>query len=178
MVKDERLAHRQKAGIVLAFLGIVVAFATHSATTTHSLLGDGLALLAGLCWGLTTVILRITPLGSLPAKQMLVYQLLMVFVILLIYGFVTHQAQLTLSTVGVLSIAFQAIFISFVASMAWFWLLGRYRSADIGALVLMTPIFGVVLSAWILDETISTSFVIGAVMVLVGIVLVGKRSKS
>lgn len=53
----------------------------------------------------------------------------------------------------------------------------RYRSADIGALILMTPIFGVA-GAWILGDEMTTSFIIGAVMVLVGIVLVGKRSKS
>lgn len=141
-------------------------------------LGDGLALAAGLSWGLTTVIIRMTSLGTLPAKQVLAYQLFAIAVLLWLYAIATDQAVMNWQTAGVLSVGFQAVFVAFLATVAWFWLLTRYRSADIGALILMTPIFGVVLGAWILGDEMTTSFIVGAVMVLVGIVLVGKRSKS
>lgn len=141
-------------------------------------LGDGLALAAGLSWGLTTVIIRMTSLGTLPAKQVLAYQLFAIAVLLWLYAIATDQAVMNWQTAAVLSVGFQAVFVAFLATVAWFWLLTRYRSADIGALILMTPIFGVVPGAWILGDEMTTSFIVGAVMVLVGIVLVGKRSKS
>ncbi|MDO4251386.1 MAG: DMT family transporter [Moraxella sp.] len=172
--KDERLGAQGWLGLGLAFFGIMVAFLSNSAQA-GSLMGDGLALLAGLSWGLTTVIIRLTPLGNLPAKHMLAYQLLMVFVILLSYALLTHQTTITINTASVLSVAFQGVFVAFLASMSWFWLLSRYRSADIGALILMTPVFGVLLSAWLLDEPLTLIFGIGASLVLLGLILVIRR---
>ena len=124
------------------------------------------------------MIIRMTSLGTLPAKQVLVYQLFTIDVLLWLYAIATDQAVMNWQTASVLSVGFQAVFVAFLATVAWFWLLTRYRSADIEALILMTPIFGVVLGAWILGDEMTTSFIIGAVMVLVGIVLVGKRSKA
>lgn len=177
LVKDERLSWVQWLGMGLAFGGIAVAFLL-SSQADGSLLGDGLALAAGLSWGLTTVIIRMTSLGTLPAKQVLAYQLFAIAVLLWLYAIATDQAVMNWQTASVLSVGFQAVFVAFLATVAWFWLLTRYRSADIGALILMTPIFGVVLGAWILGDEMTTSFIVGAVMVLVGIVLVGRRVKA
>lgn len=176
--KSERLTTRQWGAMGLAFLGIAIAFLTQS-TAKSSVLGDFLALMAGLSWGLTTVIIRKTSLGTLPAKTMLAYQLITVFVLLLIYATLTGQTAIKPTPIAIASIVYQSLFVAFGASVVWFWLLGRYRSADIGALALMTPIFGVLLSALLLNEALTWQFMLGASMVIVGLFLViSQKSKT
>ena len=51
------------------------------------LLGDLYALMAGLAWALSTIIVRLSPLAQAPATQTLFYQLFGCFVLLLLIAF-------------------------------------------------------------------------------------------
>ena len=68
--------------------------------------------------------------------------------------------------------AFHTLVVSFASFLVWFWLLRHYLASRLGVFSFMTPLFGIVLGAWLLDEPIELSFVLGAVPVLLGIVLV------
>jgi len=48
--------------------------------------------------------------------------------------------------------------IAFLAFLIWLWLLRNYHGSPIGFLSFMTPIFGVLLGAWLLSESLETSF--------------------
>lgn len=65
-VKSERLNRVQWLGLVCAFFGVLLALSdgwrTDDAAHASAWWGDGLALLAGLGWGLTTCVLRASPL--------------------------------------------------------------------------------------------------------------------
>jgi len=56
--------------------------------------------------------------------------------------------------------------------LVWFWLLRHYLASPLGVFSFLTPLFGILLGAWLLSEPIEPSFLIGAVPVLLGIVLV------
>ena len=71
----ERLSRAQWLGIGLAFAGVALAFLGGN-TLPAAWWGDALALLAELCWGLTTVVIRLTRLASTAPAQTLLYQLL------------------------------------------------------------------------------------------------------
>ena len=62
--------------------------------------------------------------------------------------------------------------VSFASFLLWFWLLRKYLASRLGVFSFMTPLFGMVLGAWLLHEPIENRFLIGAVPVLLGIVLV------
>jgi drug/metabolite transporter (DMT)-like permease len=70
------------------------------------------------------------------------------------------------------SFAFQSVVVSFASFLAWIWLLRKYLASRLGVLSFMTPLFGVMLGAWLLSERIEFSFVVGAALVLSGVVLV------
>jgi drug/metabolite transporter (DMT)-like permease len=172
---SERLAPLQWMGIVVAFIGIIVAFMgpeTSSIDARSMLIGDGLAILAGAAWGLTTVVIRTTSLARISSMQTLLYQLVMGTVLMLATAFILGQTYFNPSTEALISLGFQSIMVSFVAFMIWFWLLNRYLASRIGVLSFMTPIIGVVLGAWLLDEPITDHFVLGSACVLCGVVLV------
>ena len=172
---NERLAPLQWIGVALAFAGIAVAFmrgANSDSAVGDVLWGDFLALLGGAAWGATTVVVRTTRLSSLPATQMLLYQLLMGFALLLPMALLTGQTTFNPTGLVWLSLGFQSLLVSFASYLIWFSLLRRYLASRLGVLSFLTPLFGVALGVWLLSEPIEPGFVAGAVMALTGIVLV------
>ena len=172
----ERLGPLQWLGIVLAFSGIAIAFfgrsQSASATPSNMLWGDFLGLLAGVAWGATTVVVRCSRLASAPATQTLLYQLLGAFVLLTSAAFASGQAHFNPTPQVWASLAFHSLVVSFASFLVWFWLLRHYLASRLGVFSFLTPLFGIVFGAWLLDERIEISFLVGAVPVLAGIVLV------
>lgn len=176
---SERLGALQWLGITLAFAGIVIAFfggeaaATAVKPVTGAMLwGDFLALLAGMLWGATTVVIRCSRLSAAPATLTLLYQLGVAFLLLSAVSVVSGQTYFHATPLLWASLAFQVLVVSFASFLAWFWLLRQYLASRLGVFTFLTPLLGIVLGAWLLDEAIETRFVLGAIPVLLGIVLV------
>lgn len=173
----ERLNALQWFGIALAFAGIVVTFAWRQgapagAAPSNVLLGDCLALLAGVAWAATTVIVRVSALSRAPATRTLFYQLAAGFVILLPAAALLGQTTITPTPLAIGSLVFQSLIVSFASYLVWFWLLTRYLASRLGVFSFMTPLFGMGFGVWLLDEPLEAGFLLGAVFVLVGVVLV------
>lgn len=175
-VPDERLSRVQWVGMALAFAGIAVSF-LGGGGADHSLLGDLLGIAAGAAYGFTTVAVRTSRLSEAPASQTLFYQLAGAFVLLapvsLLRGAHFHDTVLAWS-----SVAFQALIVSFASYLAWFWLLRKYKAAQLGVLSFMTPLFGAAMGALILHEHLSSAFVLGAVLVIAGLLVVTVRPSA
>lgn len=174
---SERLEPIQWLGIALAFAGIAIAFFLGGETSvdeskTNALLGDFLCIVAGMSWGATTVVIRCTSLSSTPATKTLLYQLIGAFVILLGSAVMLGQMSFNPTKMAIGNLVFQSVIVSFAGYLAWFGLLRRYLASRLGVYSFMTPLFGVVLGAWLLNERIRPSFLAGAGFVLVGVVLV------
>jgi drug/metabolite transporter (DMT)-like permease len=174
----ERLAAVQWLGIGLASLGIIVAFlgreavGSQGAASAVSVTGDLLALVAGALWGTTTFVIRATPLSQLPAAHTLFYQLAGAFLLLTSASFFTGQAHLDWSWALVGNLAFQVIIVSFFSFLAWFWLLTRYVASQLGVFSFFTPLFGVIAGWLLLSEPLDGTFLIGASLVMAGIIVV------
>ena len=173
----ERLGAVQWLGIGLAFAGIAVAFLGGASNLAgpagaRALLGDGLALLAGVAWGATTVTIRCSSLATAPASETLWYQLFGALVLLLPTAWLTGQWQVDWSPAVLAHLGFQSVIVSFASFLTWCWLLRRYLAAQLGVFSFLTPLFGVVLGAWLLGERLEPQFVGGSALVLVGIALV------
>ena len=179
----ERLGAVQWLGIALAFAGLALAFfgrgqPSAAATTNVSanaadiLWGDFLGLLASVAWAATTVVVRTSALSRAPATQTLLYQLIGAAVLLLATAFATGQAHANFTPQVWASLAFHTLVVSFASFLVWFWLLRNYLASRLGVFSFLTPLFGIVFGAWLLSEPIETGFLLGAVPVLLGIVLV------
>lgn len=172
----ERLAPLQWIGIGLAFAGIAVTFfgrdAAASSSAENILLGDLLSLAAGAAWGATTVVIRCSRLSSIPATETLLYQLVGAFVLLLPATAMLGQLSFNPTPAVLGNLLFQSVIVSFASFLIWFGLLRRYLASRLGVFSFMTPMFGILLGAWLLNEEIEASFLGGAALVLVGIVLV------
>jgi drug/metabolite transporter (DMT)-like permease len=177
----ERLGRVQWAGIALAFGGIAWAFiggggGMPEGAASRALLGDALALLAGIAWGATTVAIRCSTLASAPATETLMYQLLGAFVVLLPAAWLTGQWHFEPSAEVWLHLGFQSLVVSFASFLTWCWLLRRYLASQLGVFSFLTPVFGVVLGVWLLGESLEPRFVVGGTLVVLGIGLVSGQA--
>lgn len=177
----ERLTAMQWVGIALAFGGISLAFlgglgTTADPTHRHALWGDALALMAGAAWGATTVTIRCTALARAPATEMLMYQLLGAFALLLPAAWLTGRWQFEASAHVWAHLAFQSLVVSFASFLTWCWLLRRYLASQLGVFSFLTPLFGVLLGVWLLNESLERSFSVGSCLVLCGIGLVSNHA--
>lgn len=176
MLPSERLRTLQWLGILLAFVGIALAFAgglSLEQMDGRTLLGDAFGVLAGLAWGATTVVVRGSRLSEAPATLTLFYQLVVGFAGLLLVALLTGQiAKVTLTPLSISSVLFQGLVVSFFSYLTWFWLLRQYLASNLAVFSFITPLFGVTFGVLLLDEPLSLNFVFGAVLVLCGVVLV------
>jgi drug/metabolite transporter (DMT)-like permease len=169
---DERLSPLQWTGVAIAFGGIAVSFLGGGSMSRNMLLGDGLGLLAGLAWGLTTVVIRASKLSDAPAVKTLFYQVAFAGVTLLGLAALIGQTSVNLTPRVLLHLSYQTVVITLISYVVWFWLLRHYLASRLSILSFLTPLFGVVFGVVILHEPLEPPFMIGALLVLLGISLV------
>lgn len=181
-VKSEQLRPSQWLGVACAFIAVVFALregfgGASQAGTSAQWLGDGLALLAGMLWGLTTVVIRSSSLARVSAEKLLFYQVAVSALTLPFLSLALGEAwTFSYSAFAWGSIAVQTIVGAFLSYLAWMWLLGRYPATRISVFVFMTPMFALMFGAVWLRETITPTLVLALTFVAVGIVLVNRRA--
>ena len=178
-VKTERLRPSQWLGVACAF--VAVLFALREGFSAHSVvadvwLGDSLALLAGMLWGLTTVVIRATGLSRVFAEKLLFYQVAVSAVTLPFLSLALGEAwSLRYSAFAWGSLGVQTVVGAFVSYLAWMWMLGRYPATKVSVFVFLTPMFALLFGAMWLDEAITSSLLAALALVAVGIVLVSRK---
>ena len=178
IARAERLSKLQMAGLLLAFAGVAWAFAegfTAPAAGPHQLLGDALGVGAGVLWGATTLAIRGSALSSASAEKTLWYQLA-ISGVLLVAAALAAGAPLPvrLSALAWSAMLFQVLIVTFVSYLVWFWLIRHYPATRLASFTLLTPVFGLVLGALLLNEPITLRLVVALAAVAVGIVLVNR----
>jgi len=173
---EERLNRWQWIGIGIAFCGIVVAFLGVGGRSISELrTGDALALLGGVSWGFSNVVLRRGRVGTAAAAKTVLYQVAIAALVLGGFAMATGQASIEWSPLTLLSIVLQTAIIAIGSYLVWFWLLRRYLTSRLMLLSLLTPLFGVLFGAWLQGDPIDTNFALGAALVLAGVVVVNLR---
>lgn len=178
LMPSERLTRVQWFGIGLAFTGVAIAFLLRPNHTQQKLdaadllYGDLLALGAGVAWAATTVAVRCSRLAQVSAAQTLLYQLVGAFLLLTATAFLLEQTAIQFTPLAWGSLIFQSLVVCFASYLAWFWLLKHYSASQLGVFSFLTPIFGVALGVGLLGEQLELSFMIGAALVVSGIILV------
>jgi drug/metabolite transporter (DMT)-like permease len=173
---EERLSRLQWTGIGVAFFGMVIAFLGWGGRPAMQLLtGDLLALLGGVSWGVTNVVLRRGRVGNAATAKTVLYQVATATLVLGVFAAATGQTQVELSTMTILGLLFQTLIIAISSYVVWFWLLRHYLTSRLMLLSLLTPLFGVVFGAALLGDPIELRFALGALLVLTGVLIVNLR---
>ena len=176
LIPGERLNLAKVAGLVLAFAGLVVSVSDRlgaPATSTSSLLGDGLCLGAGLFWACSTLIIRLTPLARAAPEKTLLYQLVVSAPLLLIGShLMAERSTMDLTPLVLSAFAYTIVIVVVFSYALWFWLLRRYPAAEVSAFTFLGPVFAVAAGAILLDEPITWRHGAALALIAAGLVLV------
>lgn len=178
--RQERLAPPQWAGLLLAFGGVVWAFAegfVAPAVGPRQWIGDALGIVAAVLWGATTLVLRATKLASAPPEKTLLYQLAVSGVALMAASLARGEAwPATLSTTVAWAMLFQIAVVTFASYLAWFWLVRHYVATKVAAFTLLTPVFGLLAGVGLLGEPLTLRLAVALAAVCGGIWLVNRAT--
>jgi drug/metabolite transporter (DMT)-like permease len=175
-VRGERLAPVQWAGVLVSFAGLVLAFSEGFSSDKTTWAGDLCGLIAALLWAATTVLIRTTKLAAAAPAKTLFYQLAVSFFVLLGSSFLLGERGVVAITPAVVaSLVYQGVIVAFASYLAWFWLLSRYLAARLSVMSFLTPLFGVLSGVLFLSDSLTARFVLAALLIGGGIVLVNLR---
>ncbi|GAA0742288.1 DMT family transporter [Ideonella azotifigens] len=177
----ERLGAVQFAGLMVAFAGVVWAFAEGWGTAAagpRQWLGDALGVLAATLWAGTTLTIRGSSLSQSPPEQTLMCQLLVSSLALGAAAWVSGEAWPAgpLRAVTWAALGFQTVIITFASYLLWFWLVRHYPATRISAFTLLTPVFGLLAGVWLLDEPLTARLLVALAAVVLGTALVSRPS--
>jgi drug/metabolite transporter (DMT)-like permease len=179
IAKAEKLTVVQMAGLLTAFAGVAWAFAegfSRPAAGPQQWLGDALGVAAGVLWGATTLAIRGSRLSAASAEKTLLYQLAISGLALAAAAIAVGQPWApTLSALTWASLFFQIVIVTFASYLLWFWLIRHYPATRLASFTLLTPVFGLLLGAWLLGEPITPRLVVALVAVAAGIWVVNRR---
>ena len=181
-VKSEKLRGVQWLGLLCAFAGVVFALqegwaAAGTTLAGSTLLGDALGLLAGLLWGLTTVVIRATDLAKVAAEKLLFYQLGVSAVLLPVLSVLLGEVWVwQFSTFALTSLLLQTVVGAFASYLVWMWMLTRYPATQMSVFVFLTPVFALLFGTLWLKEVVTPGLLLALGAVALGIVLVNRRA--
>ncbi len=179
-VPGERLSVTQWAGVLLAFGGVVAAFAEGFASNFGpTLQGDLFGVVAAAIWAATTVTIRATGLARISAAKVLFYQLAVSAAMLPLASIALGEPGIVaLTPVALASLAYQSAVVAFASYLTWFWLLTRYLASRLSVFSFATPFFGVLFGHLALGDPVSPAFAGAATLVGAGIALVNFRAAA
>jgi drug/metabolite transporter (DMT)-like permease len=176
-VTSEKLRPVQWAGLACAFAAVAFALRDgFSAGAASTWVGDVMALVAGMLWGLTTVVIRASSLAKVSAEKLLLYQIAVSTAILPVVSLTLGERwSWDFSPFAATSLVLQTVVGAFASYLAWMWMLGRYPATKISVFVFLTPLFALLFGVLWLSEAATPSLLAALVLVALGIVLVNRK---
>jgi drug/metabolite transporter (DMT)-like permease len=176
LVPGDHFSLWQWLGLLLSFIGIVIAFGLPTpATDPHQVLGDIMFVGAGAAWAATTLLIKASTLNRISAEKTLLYQLVVSAPLLaagaLIFG---ERMDAVPSAIAIGAFAYQTIWVVSVTFAVWFALIVRYSAARLSVFTFLAPLFGVAAGHLVLNEPLTPAFALAVALVAGGIVLVNR----
>jgi drug/metabolite transporter (DMT)-like permease len=170
--REEQLNGLRLLGVLLGFVGVVVAVGVENLSlATASTQGQLAVLLAAICYAITTIYGRRAFRGMpalIPATgQMLTGAIIIVPIALIGYGIPSPLP----SPIALGAVLALAVFGTAIAYILSYWLLERIGAARNSMVTYLLPPFALVYGALFLRESITIAAVLGLGLVIVGILL-------
>lgn len=169
---DERFHTKQAAGLTFSFLGILVVMAPWN-TEGGSLIGSLACIGAATCYGTSSVYIRRNISGKLPIIEQAFWQLLFGALWLLplqrsLPTGVPLKVVGSILTIGIFGSAIANVLINYLYISA-----GAIVASSVTYLI---PVVSTIAGIVFLSERLSSNELIGAVMVIAGLIASGRRS--
>ena len=178
--KSERLKPVQMAGTLLAAVGVTVVVLNGRFVLHLSPLGDALAFSACLCWAVYSLLMisanqRYDTVFI--TRKVFFYGLLsMIPYYLLFPGF--PPASLVLRPDILANLLFLGCVASMLCFLAWNWVMKKLGAVAATNYVYFNPVTTILFAWLILSEQITVYFIIGSVLILLGMYLADRKGTA
>ena len=161
------------AGCFIAFAGEILLLYDPTAAGNASLEGDLLVLLSTGFASLGYVAGARLQRSGYSARGTTFWGVALFALLLLpLAPFIVDHENLAVAGLYAWSgLLYQAIGVTIVAYILWYWALGTGGIARVGLFQFLQPVSGVVLAWWILAENLSLIFVLASSIIMVGVIL-------
>jgi drug/metabolite transporter (DMT)-like permease len=174
---DDRLTAAKIAGILIGFAGMYLLL-NPAVGEARDIVGQLAVVLAAVMYACTTVLAK-RYLHGVHSLQITLPSLLSAAVLMLI---------LTLAFVGPLTVprqpmtwlacAWMGIIGMGLAQQVWFWLIGHWSASRLSMVTYVFPVAAMTLGVIFLGEHVTWKLVIGAALIIGGIILVNRRATT
>ncbi|MCM1310404.1 MAG: DMT family transporter [Bacteroides sp.] len=186
LYKDERPSKGFIIGSVIAMVGVTMvvlgsAGCTESKTgSPFGILGDGLSLMAAICWSIYALLLR---------KLQAFYSAIVVTRKTFFYGLLTslpllllEHSHITLETFTRpqvwINLLILALFASSLAFVIWAWVISRMGAVKAGNYLYFQPIVTLIFGYFVLHQAMSLMGLAGCVLTILGVYCGERLSKE
>ena len=175
--KSERFASRQMLGSLLALLGMAIVVLNGRFVLHLSPLGDTLAFGACLSWALYSLLMK--PVMYRYSALFITRKVFFYGVLTILPYYLVVPGMPSLEVLLRPTVMANLLFLGCVASMlcylTWSWCMARLGAVKCTNWVYLNPITTIVFAWLILDEQITSYFLIGAVFILLGMYILNKK---
>ena len=173
LVYHVHVTKKQAAGIALAMAGIVILTSGGSFSGSNVRLGNAILIFDGFLWAFYNFLIpHIRPAYSV--LSITYYQTLLALPFLIPGLFLEGHASMTITPSAIWALLYLAVGCSVLAYLLYNFSLRGISPSAAAAIMNLMPVFGLLLSAIILNESITPASAAGGVIVILGVLLSAK----
>jgi drug/metabolite transporter (DMT)-like permease len=177
ILPGEKMSLRKAVGLGLSFAGVVVVLFGRGEGSGGSLTGDLCALAGSMAWAGIALMARGSALKDVRPELQSFYQVAFSIPLLVIASFFFGPFIRNVEPIHIYGLIFQTVIIVSAGYMFWLWLLTIYPASGVASFSFLTPIFGVFLGWWLLDEVVGFEIWLALALVALGLWLVNRPSR-
>jgi len=176
LVPRDHFRLSQWFGLLLSFLGIVIAFGLPTpASDPRQILGDLMLVGGAAAWAATTLVIKASALNKISAEKTLLYQLVVSAPLLGIGAIIFGERMVGApSALALGAFAYQTVYVVSITFTIWFVLVVRYSAARLSVFTFLAPLFGVAAGHFVLNEPLTPAFAVAVALVAAGLLLVNR----
>ncbi len=176
LVPGDHFRVSQWLGLLLSFLGIVIAFGLPTpASDPRQILGDLMLVGGAAAWAATTLVIKASALNKISAEKTLLYQLVVSAPLLGIGAIIFGERMVGApSALALGAFAYQTVYVVSITFTIWFVLVVRYSAARLSVFTFLAPLFGVAAGHFVLNEPLTPAFAVAVALVAAGLLLVNR----
>jgi drug/metabolite transporter (DMT)-like permease len=176
-LSGDRFTRLKIMGMALSFTGVALLFSESLTLKAHPyLLGDVMVLFSAIFLGARHVYLKRLTQDTHPARVLIWQAGFSLPVFCLLSLIFERDFPLVLDRPILGALLFQGLVVAGLCFIVFTSLLRRYQASKLSVFGFITPVFGVLLSKYLLGEGISTALLSSMVLVAIGIAIVNHES--
>ena len=179
--KDSSRIHIvQLLGSLLAFVGMIIVVLNGRFVLHLSPVGDALAFTACMCWAIYSLLMKSVSNhygAAFITRKVFFYGVLTILpYYLFIPGFPPMEVFSRPQVFG--NLIFLGCLASMICFLTWNWCISKLGTVKATNWVYFNPITTMIFASWVLDEKITTYFLVGATCILLGMYVTDKKTRG